>query len=131
MKARRAVTAADLQRLLDPNYEPFAKTTKLPPLPAYGKDPYDGSAPIILTPRQEAPQQTTQPVTQPTSQNLPWSSVPSTTEDQPGSAQDSNPAITTIPAAQAPGPLFIASNIGRNRRPAIQDGANLPIPASG
>jgi tetratricopeptide (TPR) repeat protein len=106
MKARRAVTAADLQRLLDPNYEPFAKTTKLPPLPAYGKDPYDGSAPIILTPRQEAPQQTTQPVTQPTSQNLPWSSVPSTTEDQPGSAQDSNPAITTIPAAQAPGPLF-------------------------
>ena len=32
-KAHRAVTAADLQRLLDPDYEPFAKTTKLPPLP--------------------------------------------------------------------------------------------------
>jgi tetratricopeptide (TPR) repeat protein len=27
-----------LQHLLDPDYEPFAKTTKLPPLPAYGHD---------------------------------------------------------------------------------------------
>ena len=105
-KARRAVTAADLQHLLDPNYEPFAKTTKLPPLPSYGKDPYDGSAPVILTPRQQAPQQTSQPVTQPTSQYLPWSGTPSTTEDQPGAAQDSNPAITTIPAAQASGPQY-------------------------
>ena len=43
-KAHRAVTAADLQRLLDPDNEPFAKTTKLPPLPAYGPDPYNGGA---------------------------------------------------------------------------------------
>ena len=47
-KAHRAVTAADLQRLLDPDYEPFAKTTKLPPLPAYGPDPYNGGAPVVL-----------------------------------------------------------------------------------
>ena len=40
-KAHRAVTAADLQHLLDPDYEPFAKTTRLPPLPAYGPDPYE------------------------------------------------------------------------------------------
>jgi tetratricopeptide (TPR) repeat protein len=44
--AHRAVTAADLQRLLDPNNEPFQKTTKLPPLPAYGPDPYSGPAPV-------------------------------------------------------------------------------------
>jgi len=50
LKAHRAVTAADLQNLLDPNYEPFAKTTKLAPLPAYGADPYDGSAPVVLAP---------------------------------------------------------------------------------
>jgi tetratricopeptide (TPR) repeat protein len=49
-KAHKAVTAADLQHLLDPDYEPFAKTTKLPPLPAYGPDPYNGSAPVVLTP---------------------------------------------------------------------------------
>ena len=106
MKTHRAVTAADLQRLLDPNYEPFAKTTKLPPLPAYGADPYDGSAPVVLTPRQQTPQQTSQPVTQPTSQYLPWSGTPSTTEDQPGTATDSNPAIITIPATQTASPQF-------------------------
>jgi tetratricopeptide (TPR) repeat protein len=59
-KARRAVTAADLQHLLDPNYEPFAKTTKLAPLPAYGADPYTGGAPVILTQPQAAPPQNQQ-----------------------------------------------------------------------
>ena len=49
-KAHRAVTAADLQRLLDPSYEIFPKTTKLPPLPAYGDDPYNSSAPVVVTP---------------------------------------------------------------------------------
>ena len=47
-KAHRAVTAADLRRLLDPDYEPFARTTTLPPLPAYGADPYNGGAPVVL-----------------------------------------------------------------------------------
>jgi tetratricopeptide (TPR) repeat protein len=46
-RTHRAVTAADLQRLLDPDYEPFAKTTKLPPLPSYGPDPYN-PAPVVL-----------------------------------------------------------------------------------
>jgi tetratricopeptide (TPR) repeat protein len=49
-RAHRATTAADLQRLLDPNNEPSPKTTKLPPLPAYGLDPYNGSAQVVLTP---------------------------------------------------------------------------------
>ena len=102
MKARRAVTAADLQHLLDPNYEPFAKTTKVPPLPAYGADPYNGSAPVVLTPRQQAPQQAPQP----SSQDVPWSNAPSATEDQPVYAPDSTPAITAIPPAQASGPQF-------------------------
>ena len=53
-RARKAVTAADLQRLLDPTNEPFRKTTKLPPLPAYGPDPYDGTAPVAL-PRAQSP----------------------------------------------------------------------------
>ncbi len=63
-KAHRAVTAADLQQLLDPDYEPFSKTTRLPPLPAYGQDPYNGSAPVVLTPKksdlQPSPQSSTQ-----------------------------------------------------------------------
>ncbi len=52
-KVHRAVTAADLQRLLDPDYEPFAKTTKLPALPAYGPDPYN-PPPVVLPRTQPA-----------------------------------------------------------------------------
>ena len=55
--AHRAMTAADLQHLLDPDYEPFPKTTRLPPLPAYGPDPYDGAAPVLLTPGPPSAQQ--------------------------------------------------------------------------
>jgi tetratricopeptide (TPR) repeat protein len=65
-KAHRAVTAADLQQLLDPNNEPFAKTTKLPPLPKYGHDPYDGSAPV----------QPGQKNTTPPQQDVPWVNAP-------------------------------------------------------
>ena len=43
-RPHKAMTAADLQRLLNPDEEPFPKTTKLPPLPAYGLDPYNGTA---------------------------------------------------------------------------------------
>jgi tetratricopeptide (TPR) repeat protein len=60
-KVHKAVTAADLQRLLDPANEPFQRTTKLPPLPAYGPDPYDGQAPIVLPPADATPPQGTNP----------------------------------------------------------------------
>jgi tetratricopeptide (TPR) repeat protein len=48
-KAHRAVTAADLQRLLDPNNEPFARTSAIPSMPASEPDPYNGAAPAVLT----------------------------------------------------------------------------------
>jgi tetratricopeptide (TPR) repeat protein len=60
-KTRKAATAADLQRLLDPSNEPFQRTTKLPPLPAYGPDPYDGRAPIVLPPAENAQPLVTNP----------------------------------------------------------------------
>ena len=51
-KPHTARTAGDLARLLDPAYaaatEPFQKTVKLPPLPAYGPDPYLGLAPVVI-----------------------------------------------------------------------------------
>lgn len=65
-RAHKAVTAADLQRLLDPANEPFRKTTKLPPLPAYGPDPYEGRAPVVLPrARGSAPSESTVPVANP------------------------------------------------------------------
>lgn len=53
-KTHKAVSAADLQRLLDPGSEPFQKTTTLPPLPSYGPDPYLGTAPVMLNNRPPA-----------------------------------------------------------------------------
>ncbi len=71
LSAHRAVTAADLQRLLDPDYEPFAKTTTLPPLPAYGPDPYDGRTPVVLPQVQPASQTPSPDSTAPDTHDLP------------------------------------------------------------
>jgi tetratricopeptide (TPR) repeat protein len=99
MKAHRAVTAADLQHLLDPNYTPFAKTTKVAPLPAYGPDPYNGSAPVVPGPSHSAAQSAQQSPTSSAKDDAPW-----TMDNQAPSTQDSNPAVTAIPAAQPPNP---------------------------
>ena len=67
----RAVTAADLQHLLDPDYTPFDKTTRLPPLPAYGPDPDEGRAPVVLPQEQPASQAPSPVNAQPDSHDLP------------------------------------------------------------
>jgi tetratricopeptide (TPR) repeat protein len=81
LKAHRAVTAADLQRLLDPDYEPFAKTTKLPPLPAYGPDPYDGRMPVVLPQMQPASQTPSPDSAAPDTHDLPLPPVPQSSLD--------------------------------------------------
>ena len=87
-KAHRAVTAADLQRLLNPDNEPFAKTTKLPPLPAYGPDPYDGGAPVVLPPSQPS---------QPAPQTSPAGSAAPGSENQPLPVPVPNAAVDPRP----------------------------------
>lgn len=47
--ADKAHTPRELTALLNPEDEPFTKTGKLPPLPSYGHDPYEGSAPVVIT----------------------------------------------------------------------------------
>jgi tetratricopeptide (TPR) repeat protein len=81
-KSRKATTAADLQALLDPNNEPFPKTTKLPPLPAYGPDPYNGRAPVVLTQPQAAAQQN-QLITAPATTEIPMPAVQPTHSTAP------------------------------------------------
>ena len=94
-RAHRTVTAADLQQLLDPDYEPFPKTTKLPPLPAYGVDPYNGAGlvngsglvkeagPVVLSPDHSSADQP------PGGEDLPLPKPPSS-----DSAAPSNPVYT-------------------------------------
>ena len=108
MKAHRAVTAADLQHLLDPNYEPFAKTTKVPPLPAYGGDPYTPGAPVNLSQQRPAQQQySTQPSDQALQQGAPMQQNLAPQQDQPSQSQGfwfNAPPAAQSPAAVAPAP---------------------------
>ena len=92
-RPHKAVTAADLQRLLNPENERFPRTVNLPALPAYGPDPYNGTAPVILAP----------PPAQSPQQNGPILNSPAS-DEFPGVAPAQNPAIQPIPngALQAP-----------------------------
>lgn len=74
--ARRVNTPAELGRLLDPENEPYSRTAKLPPLPAYGVDPYSASAPVA------APVVIGAPAAQPMAEG-PW---------QPASMRPAGPA---------------------------------------
>jgi tetratricopeptide (TPR) repeat protein len=92
-KAHKARTPADLQLLLNPENEPFPKTTKLPPLPAYGPDPYNGRAPVVLS--------QTQPTAQ--MQQPPIITAPATTQIPAPAAPATHPATTLpVPTARAP-----------------------------
>ncbi|MDR3418700.1 MAG: cellulose synthase subunit BcsC-related outer membrane protein, partial [Nevskia sp.] len=95
LRAHRAVTANDLHRLLDPDDEPFAKTTKVPALPAYGFDPYQGAAPVVPAEpvMQQAPSAT-------------GNNASSTSDVQPDNAPDSNPAVRAIPSTQPNPQMF-------------------------
>ena len=71
-KPHKARTTAELQQLLNPENEPFAKTTKLPPLPAYGPDPYNGRPPVVLAQPQPTAQQQQEPmITAPATTQIP------------------------------------------------------------
>ena len=91
-KTHKATSAADLQQLLNPDYEPFAKTTKLPPLPSYGPDPYNGRAPVVMG----------QP--QPAVQYSPSIAVPTTTDVPVTGAPASRSTTIPVPVPQARAP---------------------------
>ena len=108
-KAHRAVTAADLQQLLDPNNEPFAKTTKLPPLPKYGQDPYEGTAPVKPAEKNTAPQQDVPLVSAPTA-----GTGSNGTGSGLGTASGSGQAQPLLPAnGAAPQQLFQQQSLQR------------------
>jgi tetratricopeptide (TPR) repeat protein len=97
-RARRAVTAADLQHLLDPDYEPYARTTKVAPLPAYGPDPYNGSAPVVLTPRRPSSEPAAEQ--QAPDQNIPPPPPPAASQSGSGSAPIYSPQSWAPSASQ-------------------------------
>jgi len=103
----KATNAGDLQQLLNPDYvsstQRFSKTVKLPPLPAYGPDPYSGHAPVSIT-------------SSPTAQLSVEPQVPATTQipvqqiDTPAATPPTRSSpVTTVPQASSPTPDSSAS----------------------
>ncbi len=117
----KAVTAADLQQLLNPDNEPFPRTVKLPALPSYGPDPYDGSAPVILS----------QPAAQPVQRNTPVLNSPAS-DVTPGAEPEQSPALQPIPnaALQAPLPSAMPVPVSSGGTGAGQMGDPLASPGS-
>lgn len=110
----KAVTANDLQRLLDPGNEPFAKVTELPPLPSYGPDPYvTGTVPAPLGAPQTAAPAATTPAPQTTQDQAPMLTAPATTMIPV--PQSTTP--TAPPAASGPA----SSKKSRKRRRSATD----------
>ncbi len=89
--AEKANTPRDLTNLLNPEDEPFVKTGKLPPLPSYGHDPYDGSAPVVLpNPGGSGGASVARPA------QVPVYQVPTTTNNQlPADALATTPTVGT------------------------------------
>jgi cellulose synthase operon protein C len=119
-KTHKARSNADLQQLLNPETsamnEPFQKTVKLPPLPAYGPDPYLGTAPVILEPQQTIARQTEIPTAPAMTQvpAAPSSAAPRTSTQhhtssaarhgtQAGSTTHKKPAAGTPASSGQPG----------------------------
>ena len=114
----RAATPNDLAHLLNPDQDATPGAARsgrgLPPLPAYGQDPYDPKAPIILNP---------QPQPDATPGSLPVYPVPTTTT-APLPAYETNPRPQT-PASQ-PSPNGPTSQLLPDLRLPPEPGARPP-----
>jgi cellulose synthase operon protein C len=102
-KPRKAATAKDLARLLNPDDEPFARTVQLPPLPSYGPDPYLGKAPVVLPDsayQASVPLVTQVPVPAAPTQTQALSQTPTASSDttQPASKHHRKSASSRLPA---------------------------------
>ena len=109
---QRQATPSDLAHLLNPD-EPqigaAAQKSRLAPLPSYGHDPYDPTAPVVLAPRQTA--QTTAQNAQPgytvptlTRQQVPQSELKATPEPPSPAAAQPAPDDTTAAPAESTDP---------------------------
>jgi len=112
-----AATPTDLAHLLNPGDETSTRASnarKLPPLPAYGRDPYNPGPPVILTPKGASestsgyPNRTPQ-YQVPTTTTVP---VPASELITPDSAPNATPQFQTRPASDT------APNTGPDQTPA-------------
>ena len=102
----KAVTAGDLQQLLNPDYvsstQRFPKTVMLPPLPAYGPDPYMGRAPVAIVPAASAPPM--EPSVPATTEIPVPQADPAAVNNTLGSSPETQNSPSASPAASAASP---------------------------
>jgi cellulose synthase operon protein C len=140
-KPHKARSTADLQQLLNPETaalnEPFQKTVKLPPLPAYGPDPYMGSAPVMLQPQQAAVRPSDIPTAPAMTQVPVQSSTPAATPTQHRSssagsaAKHGTQAASTThkkPAAGTPAPSSQTGYSGQMHIPPSEENVTTTEP---
>jgi tetratricopeptide (TPR) repeat protein len=128
-KTHKANTAADLQQLLNPDNEPFAKTTKLPPLPSYGPDPYYGRAPVTAGKPQSAVQQTPL-IAAPATAEVPVPSIPpagSTTIPVPVPQSRGSDATLALPQPASPTAPASAASPGHSRSTSSTNQTQPPV----
>jgi len=97
---QRAATPDDLANLLNPDSDQTAtraSRAKLPPLPAYGRDPYDPGPPVVLAPRASSQN----PVSK---QNQPVYPVPTTTTAPVPSSELNSAGADTLPPPRTTAP---------------------------
>ncbi len=148
----KATTPRQLASLLNPDDQPFQNTIQLPPLPAYGHDPYDGSAPVNVTRNAGSNMAATEPGGAVMPALSPYQQIAPTTPT-PGSARTVAPALPAVslpdenadegvqaatPAATTPATATIAPTRLRKRRKAVSSGktssgyqGQMHLPAGG
>jgi tetratricopeptide (TPR) repeat protein len=121
---QRAATPDDLAHLLDPDAQPAGKNGKptLPPLPAYGRDPYDPGPPVVLN--QQSPGQYPA-VKQPSAGRFPVYPVPATTTTPVPASELNSPVGPGSPQGTiAPPPSDQASQTSRPHKTAGKKGSS-------
>ncbi len=106
-KVWKATTPRQLATLLNPDDRPFQNTIQLPPLPSYGHDPYEGSAPVTLPSVGSAGQGSTVTQTQP-----------------------NNPIASALPLNDGWSQSPVSANAGRKVAPALPMMAERPQDAT-
>ncbi len=132
------ITAGDLQMLLNPDYPggSIRKTVTLPPLPAYGPDPYAGRLPVDSAPA-AAPAQTSEPSIPTTTQiPVPQAGVSGLTSPSPRKTKHAQSAAGYTGQVQLPPTEeFITSTDadsppGRAASPSLKQPIYIPPPAA-
>ena len=125
---QRAATPDDLAHLLNPDAEQTttrSNASKLPPLPAYGRDPYDPGAPVVLNP--QSGQNPALKSNRPTGYQVPTTTTAPVPPTELNPIGPNGPSSSIAPQSVPVAPLPVPSQIAAASK--AQNGPSKPSPA--